>query len=155
MNLDEGQRKKVGEWIDLGLRLSDIQERIASEMGLKLTYMDVRLLVDDLKLTPKDAETSRHVKTTLEGPATPPAAGRKETAVSDIASSKAADSVSIQLDQIADQAQSLAEKSPSAMAIRLNGISIKWAGSAWFRKHLVTARQRPICSSFNRFWIKN
>jgi hypothetical protein len=101
MNLDEGQRKKVGEWIDLGLRLSDIQERIASEMGLKLTYMDVRLLVDDLKLTPKDAETSRHVKTTLEGPATPPAAGRKETAVSDIASSKAADSVSIQLDQIA------------------------------------------------------
>ncbi len=56
MNLDDAQRKKVVEWISEGLKLSDIQSRLASEFGLTLTYMDVRFLVDDLKLTPKDPE---------------------------------------------------------------------------------------------------
>src|SRR5216683_628050 len=56
MNLDESQRKKVAEWIAQGLKLSEIQNRLQSELGLKLTYMEVRLLVDDLKLTPKDIE---------------------------------------------------------------------------------------------------
>jgi hypothetical protein len=54
MNLDDAQKKKVAGWIDEGMKLSDIQKRIASELGLTLTYMDVRLLVDDLKLVPKD-----------------------------------------------------------------------------------------------------
>jgi len=56
MNLDEAQRKKVAEWIAQGLKLSEIQNRLSGELNLRLTYMDVRLLVDDLKLTPKDAE---------------------------------------------------------------------------------------------------
>lgn len=56
MTLDDAQRKKVAEWIAAGLKLSDIQNRLASELGVRMTYMDVRLLVDDLKLTPKDVE---------------------------------------------------------------------------------------------------
>src|SRR5262245_17959750 len=56
MSLDESQRKKVAEWIGQGLKLSEIQNRLDSELGLRLTYMEVRLLVDDLKLTPKDVE---------------------------------------------------------------------------------------------------
>ena len=56
MNLDDAQRKQVGGWIAEGLKLSDIQKRLADELGLRLTYMEVRLLVDDLKLTPKDPE---------------------------------------------------------------------------------------------------
>ncbi len=56
MNLDESQRAKIVEWIGQGLKLSEIQNRLASELGLRMTYMDVRLLVDDLKLTPKDVE---------------------------------------------------------------------------------------------------
>ena len=59
MNLDESQRKKVAEWIAQGLKLSEIQNRLASELGVRMTYMDVRLLVDDLKLTPKDVETAQ------------------------------------------------------------------------------------------------
>jgi hypothetical protein len=59
MNLDEAQKKKVSEWISQGLKLSEIQNRLLSELGLKLTYMDVRLLVDDLKLTPKDVEPAK------------------------------------------------------------------------------------------------
>jgi hypothetical protein len=56
MNLDEAQRQKVAEWIAAGATISQIQSRLASELGLKLTYMEVRFLVDDLKLTPKDPD---------------------------------------------------------------------------------------------------
>jgi len=69
MNLDEGQRKKVSEWIAEGLKLSDIQNRLASELGLRLTYMDVRLLVDDLKLTPKDVEPAKPADSVLQSAA--------------------------------------------------------------------------------------
>lgn len=56
MNLDEGQRKKVAEWIEQGLKISEIQVKLASELGVNMTYMDVRFLIDDLKLRPKDIE---------------------------------------------------------------------------------------------------
>ena len=56
MNLDDAQKKKVTEWIAEGLKLSEIQKRLGDELGLRLTYMEARLLVDDLKLMPKDTE---------------------------------------------------------------------------------------------------
>lgn len=56
INLDETQRKTVTTWIAEGLKLSEIQSKLGSELGVNLTYMEVRFLVDDLKLTPKDAE---------------------------------------------------------------------------------------------------
>ena len=62
MNLDDSQKKQVTQWIAEGLKLSEIQNRITSEFKLKLTYMDVRLLVDDLKLTPKDPEPPKSVE---------------------------------------------------------------------------------------------
>jgi hypothetical protein len=59
MNLDESQRKKVAEWIKQGLKLAEIQNRLVTELGVKMTYMEVRLLVDDLKLVPKDVEAPK------------------------------------------------------------------------------------------------
>lgn len=56
MNLDESQKRQVAAWMDQGLKLSEIQARLASELRVSLTYMEVRFLVDDLKLTPKDPE---------------------------------------------------------------------------------------------------
>src|ERR1700679_1055030 len=56
MNLTEEQRQRVAAWITQGAKLSEIQTRLASEFGVKLTYMEARFLVDDLKLTPKDPE---------------------------------------------------------------------------------------------------
>jgi hypothetical protein len=56
MQLDEAKRQKVAGWIAEGAKLSDIQSRLASEFGIKMTYMEVRFLVDDLKLVPKDPE---------------------------------------------------------------------------------------------------
>jgi len=54
MELTEEQRQKVTEWIAAGQKLSEIQERMGAEFDLRMTYMDARLLIDDLKLTPKD-----------------------------------------------------------------------------------------------------
>src|SRR5437899_3358318 len=70
MNLDETQRKKVAEWIAEGLKLAEIQNRLLSELGARLTYMEVRLLVDDLKLTPKDPEVVKPTQSALS-PAAP------------------------------------------------------------------------------------
>src|ERR1043166_2250310 len=56
MSLNDAQRKQVAAWVSEGLKLSEIQSRLASELGVGLTYMEVRLMVDDLKLTPKDHE---------------------------------------------------------------------------------------------------
>jgi len=81
MNLDEAQRQKVAAWIADGATISQIQSRLASEPGLKLTYMEVRFLVDDLKLTPKDPEPPKVAAPVAEAakPAdkksTPPPAG--------------------------------------------------------------------------------
>lgn len=72
MTLDDNQRKKVAQWIADGMKLSEIQNRLASDLGVRMTYMDVRLLVDDLKLVPKDVEPP--ATPVVPGPATPPAA---------------------------------------------------------------------------------
>ena len=36
MNLDDAQKKKVSDWIAQGLKLSEIQSRLASELGAEL-----------------------------------------------------------------------------------------------------------------------
>ena len=66
MNLTDEQRQRVAAWIEKGAKLAEIQNRLASEFGITLTYMEARFLVDDLKLTPKDPEPPKVV--------TPPAA---------------------------------------------------------------------------------
>jgi hypothetical protein len=62
MNLDETQRQAVSKWISEGAKLSEIQNRLAAEFSIKLTYMEARFLVDDLKLTPKDPEPPKVVE---------------------------------------------------------------------------------------------
>lgn len=70
MTLTDAQREKVAAWIAEGLKLSEIQERLASEFGLRLTYLEVRLLVDDLKLVPKDNEPAANAANTAAAAAT-------------------------------------------------------------------------------------
>jgi hypothetical protein len=73
MNLNDEQRKIVATWVGQGLKLSEIQNRLISELDVRLTYMEVRLLVDDLKLTPKDPEPTKPAAP-ISGPATTTAA---------------------------------------------------------------------------------
>jgi hypothetical protein len=105
MNLDEAQRKTVTEWIGQGLKLSEIQNRLSSELGLRMTYMEVRMLVDDLKLVPKDLEPPKPPVSVLTA-ATPqsgtPPAGEALASSPDAASpAPATGSVSVSVDQIA------------------------------------------------------
>jgi hypothetical protein len=108
MNLDEAQRSKVVEWIGQGLKLSEIQNRLISELAVTMTYMEVRLLVDDLKLTPKDPEPVKPVESPLATSAMPPAAGARSPAAGPSAATPtpavpggSPGSVSIAVDQIA------------------------------------------------------
>jgi len=93
MNLDQAQRQKVAGWIAEGLKLSEIQSRLAAELGVRLTYMEVRLLVDDLKLTPMDPEPTKPAdlpSASAAAPATPapaeaaPATGGVSVSVAEI-----------------------------------------------------------------------
>ena len=58
MQLDDQQKKTVAKWIEEGLDLSAIQARLESELNISMTYMDVRFLVGDLELMPRDEEES-------------------------------------------------------------------------------------------------
>ncbi|HTQ50357.1 MAG TPA: hypothetical protein VMJ12_06565 [Candidatus Acidoferrales bacterium] len=92
MNLDENQRQRVTAWILEGAKLSEIQSRLAAEFGLRLTYMEVRFLVDDLKLTPKDPEPPKHVE--------PPPAAPPQAAAAPAEPPSAAGKVSVIVDQL-------------------------------------------------------
>jgi hypothetical protein len=62
--LSTEQQSIARQWIADGMKLSDFQRRLETDFDLKLTYMEVRFLIDDLKVLPKDPEP----------PAAPPAA---------------------------------------------------------------------------------
>jgi len=103
MNLDDTQLKQVAEWIAQGLKISEIQSRLAADLAVSMTYMDVRLLVDDLKLTPKDVERPKPVETALQAPASAapaPADARRPAAQSPAGPPNPA-GVSLSVDQVA------------------------------------------------------
>lgn len=62
MQFTEEQKQTIQKWAAEGLGLSDIQKRIASEWGISMTFMDVRLLVIDLACNIKDKPTPKDSK---------------------------------------------------------------------------------------------
>src|SRR5256885_3007494 len=100
MNLDDSQRKTVVEWIAQGLKLSEIQTRLAADLGITMTYMDVRLLVDDLKLTPKDVEPAKSPAANFQSPLSAPPPGTREPAAPPAAAGGLG-GVSLSVDQVA------------------------------------------------------
>jgi hypothetical protein len=54
MLLTDEQKNAVALWVAEGATLADVQRRLKDEFGVGLTYMDVRFLVDDLKLQLKE-----------------------------------------------------------------------------------------------------
>lgn len=78
MKLEPAQETKVRGWIEQGLKVAEIQSRLADELGLKLTYMEARFLLDDLRLKPKDPPPPPAAPTPAAGdtaPAAKPAPG--------------------------------------------------------------------------------
>jgi hypothetical protein len=74
MKIDDAQKQQIAAWIAGGAKLSDVQKRIVAEFGIPMTYMEVRLLVDDLKLVPSDPVRPKEEKlSVLTAPAAPAA----------------------------------------------------------------------------------
>lgn len=51
MKLSSEQKESVATWVAAGATLNEIQDRLKSEMGVVLTFMDTRFLLSDLGLT--------------------------------------------------------------------------------------------------------
>jgi hypothetical protein len=99
MNLTDEQRQRVTAWILAGAKLSEVQNRLVAEFGIKLTYMEARFLVDDLKLTPKDPEPPK----VIAPPAAASAAGSAKLTTEKTPAPEGtlpASSVSVSVDQI-------------------------------------------------------
>lgn len=54
-SLSEEQIAKIQAWADEGVELSEIQRKLASELGVKVTYLETRFLLEDLKIELKPA----------------------------------------------------------------------------------------------------
>ncbi len=54
MTLTPEQTKAVSEWVAAGDNLYTVQKKMADQLKVSMTYMDVRFLVDDLNLLLKD-----------------------------------------------------------------------------------------------------
>ncbi len=72
-SLTPKQVSQVSQWVADGLSLSQIQGKISAELGVSMTYMDARFLVDDLNLSlvekeePKKEEEPRQKYPTVTG----------------------------------------------------------------------------------------
>jgi hypothetical protein len=81
-SLTPAQSAQVSSWVAAGETLSQIQARLSSELGITMTFMDVRFLVDDLNLTlvekeePKKPDEVAAAPVGVDDPAAaPPATG--------------------------------------------------------------------------------
>lgn len=66
--LSDEQKALVSGWIAEGLSAGQIQSRIKDEFSLSLTYLDLRLLLDDLKVVPKEKETGEDADSASQEP---------------------------------------------------------------------------------------
>lgn len=50
MDITQENRDQIKKWVEEGRSLAQIQKDMLDDMGISMTYMDVRFLVDDLGL---------------------------------------------------------------------------------------------------------
>ena len=89
------QITKVSAWVAEGATLSQIQERLSTQLEVSMTYMDVRFLVDDLNLALVEKEEPKQpeVPAAEEAPA--------EAAAPDAPTAQGAGVVTVEVDTIA------------------------------------------------------
>lgn len=103
MKLDDAQKQKVSGWIEEGLKLSEIQDKLNSEFGLRMTYMEVRFLIDDLGVKLKDKPQEKPPETAAPQPlsSTPPGApGLTPLSDSEAETALPPSKVSVTVDQV-------------------------------------------------------
>jgi len=78
--LTPAQISKVSAWVAEGATLSQIQERLSTQLEVPMTYMDVRFLVDDLNLALVEKEEPKPVEEPVAEAAPAESAVATETA---------------------------------------------------------------------------
>ncbi|MEY3829463.1 MAG: hypothetical protein RL636_1164 [Verrucomicrobiota bacterium] len=80
--LTPAQITKVSQWVAEGSTLSVIQGRLSSELGISMTFLDVRFLVDDLNLTLQEKEEPKKPEEPVAPEAVPADAAAADAAQS-------------------------------------------------------------------------
>jgi hypothetical protein len=75
MEFDDAQKHRIAGWLDEGCKLAEIQTRIQQEFGRNLTYMEVKMLVSELDLLPRDPDPPDPADKTPAGDNPPPGPG--------------------------------------------------------------------------------
>jgi hypothetical protein len=88
------QISKVSAWVAEGATLSQIQERLSTQLEVSMTYMDVRFLVDDLNLALVEKEEPKQ-------PEEPAAVAPADAAVVPAETAQGAGVVTVEVDTIA------------------------------------------------------
>jgi hypothetical protein len=76
MTLTPEQTKAVSEWVAAGDSLNVVQRKLADQLKISMTYMDVRFLVDDLNLQLKDPLPKADASDVSKGAPAAPAAAK-------------------------------------------------------------------------------
>jgi hypothetical protein len=101
--LTPAQITKVSQWVAEGASLSVIQGKLSSELGISMTFLDVRFLVDDLNLTLQEKEEPKKPEEPVaEVPASEaPVADATQAAAPAEAAPAGAPTVKVELDPLA------------------------------------------------------
>ena len=101
--LTPAQITKVSQWVAEGASLSVIQGKLSSELGISMTFLDVRFMVDDLNLTLQEKEEPKKpAEPVEEAPAAEaPADDSAQAVPSAEAAPAGAPTVKVELDPLA------------------------------------------------------
>lgn len=93
-SLTPAQTAQVASWVAAGATLAQVQTRLSAELGITMTFMDVRFLVDDLDLTLVEKEEPKK-------PDEPAAEADPSPAEAAAAAPTAGGTVTVEVDSIA------------------------------------------------------
>ncbi len=93
MDLSEQQKQTIRDWVAAGASLSDVQRSLKTDLGITMTYMDVRMLVLDLGASVKDKP---EVKPPKAMPPPHPIQDEEDSSVYDLDEEAAADPDALQ-----------------------------------------------------------
>ncbi|MDA0576799.1 MAG: hypothetical protein O3B24_01735 [Verrucomicrobia bacterium] len=106
MQLTDEQKKQVTIWVQAGAGLAEVQKRLSEELGISMTYMDVRFLVLDLGLDVKNKVVKAPPAPPAPSPVAPVADGDDRGAYPDDMDAEGfpppgpASAVSVELDRV-------------------------------------------------------
>jgi hypothetical protein len=152
MTLNPEQMKAVSEWVAAGDNLYTVQKKLADQLKISMTYMDVRFLVDDLNLQLKDPAPKADASDVSKSPAPKPGATAPVDAglPEDAGDAPAPSGVRVSVDKV--------NLNPSAMATGTvtftDGVTGKWIVDLQGRPGLVEVSKpgyRPSAAETQAF----